>query len=791
MTDRQMELTIGSLLHDVGKVIYRSGDKRRHSKSGYDFLKDEAGVVSDRILECVRYHHSLELKNASIEKDSLAYIAYIADNIAVAADRRTNELEDYGFEISSPLESVFNILNGNKKQCYYKPTLMKSDSIPYPAEDKISFDETFYNKVKADFTDNLKGIEHKREYINSLLALEEVDLSYVPSSTSRQEVADISLYDHQKMTAAIAACIEQYLNEQNIVDYKDALYEHSEDFYSKKSFLMYSSDVSGIQKFIYNVDTKGALRNLRARSFYLEIMMEHIVDELLDRLNLSRCNLIYSGGGHCYMLLPNTAGCKAILDEFEKELNAWFIKIYEIELFIASGYVECSADELMDKPAGSYRQIYKNMSASISSKKMHRYTASDIRIFNANKNRDNTRECRICRRTGEVGEDGVCKTCRAIEKLSAVILDDKIQNFFVVLSDKTKEDGLLELPFGCYLEAVSEKRLREIINLTDIYKRSYVKNDIYTGQNVATHVWVGNYTKENARDFETLAKSSTGIERVGILRADVDNLGTTFVRGFEDKYMTISRTAALSRHLSIFFKYYINIILKNGDSNHLKSATERNISIVYSGGDDIFIAGAWNDVIDASIDIKKAFEKYTLGSLSISGGIGLYDSKHPVRMMATEVEKLEDYSKNKEGKNAITLFTAYDTAGDGDGRFAWNELTKDVLEEKLSIISDALDDMESAIGKAFLYRILDLYRGKEKIQFARLIYTVSRLEESIKSGDDNKYKNDKKEFEKRDSYKIFKQSIINWMTDAKEKRKAIYAIYMYIYQKRDKEECER
>ena len=49
------------------------------------------------------------------------------------------------------------------------------------------------------------------------------------------------------------------------------------------------------------------------------------------------------------MLLPNTAGCKAILDEFEKELNAWFIKIYDIELFIASGYVECSADELMDK----------------------------------------------------------------------------------------------------------------------------------------------------------------------------------------------------------------------------------------------------------------------------------------------------------------------------------------------------------------------------------------------------------------------------------------------------------
>ena len=35
-------------------------------------------------------------------------------------------------------------------------------------------------------------------------------------------------------------------------------------------------------------------------------MMEHIIDTLLDKLHLSRANLIYSGGGHCYMILPNT-----------------------------------------------------------------------------------------------------------------------------------------------------------------------------------------------------------------------------------------------------------------------------------------------------------------------------------------------------------------------------------------------------------------------------------------------------------------------------------------------------
>ena len=42
------------------------------------------------------------------------------------------------------------------------------------------------------------------------------------------------------------------------------------------------------QKFIYTITTKSALKSLRSRSFYLEIMMEHIIDTLLDKLHLSR-----------------------------------------------------------------------------------------------------------------------------------------------------------------------------------------------------------------------------------------------------------------------------------------------------------------------------------------------------------------------------------------------------------------------------------------------------------------------------------------------------------------------
>ena len=61
ITDDQIKLMIGSLLHDIGKVVYRSGDGRNHSLSGYEYLKIEAHISDDDILYCVRYHHGMYL----------------------------------------------------------------------------------------------------------------------------------------------------------------------------------------------------------------------------------------------------------------------------------------------------------------------------------------------------------------------------------------------------------------------------------------------------------------------------------------------------------------------------------------------------------------------------------------------------------------------------------------------------------------------------------------------------------------------------------------------------------
>lgn len=767
MTEKQIKLAIGSMLHDIGKVVYRGGDGRNHSQSGYDYLKGEAGIKDEDILNCVRFHHGAYLKSASIGSDGLAYITYLADNIAAAADRRERYDGENGFDKKVPLESVFNILNGNNGHSHYaRQVLDPRKGMIYPTEKKVEMDDGFYKTVIQNITDSLKGIVYSEEYLDSLLSILEADLSYVPSSTSKREVADISLFDHLKITAAVALCIERYLESRRISDYKQILFEQAEKAYEEEMFLLYSMDISGIQDFIYTIATKYALRGLRARSFYLEILMEHLIDELLTKLSLCRTNLLYCGGGHCYLLLPNTREVRQTLEEQERMVDRWFLDTFGIALYVAGGYAPCNAKNLQNEPKGSYPALYRAVSKMIAGKKAHRYDAEEICYLNAIDHKGD-RECVVCHKMDQVNEDGRCPICEALEDMSSAIL---YRDFFTVIDEPEKDT--LPLPGGRYLTADTERQLLERMKKSS-YVRSYTKNDIYTGKHVTTKLWVGDYTTGDT--FEGFAEKAKGIERIGVLRADVDNLGTTFVYGFQrpdgdDRYMTLSRTSVLSRQLSMFFKGYINGLLKNGSSRYFSDGGKRNVAIVYSGGDDVFLVGAWNEVIDAFIDLHMALERFAQGTLTISGGVGIYPPGHPINIMAREVAELEESSKKRDGKNAITLF--------GDSyTYDWKRFIEHVADEKFGEMKRFFSASEER-GKAFLYHLLELLRDeKEKINTARYVYLLSRMEPD---------KNSKKE--EMESYRQFSRKMYEWRKDPQMRHEVIAAMYLYVYLTRDKEE---
>lgn len=109
-----IKIIVGCLLHDIGKILYRYQDGRNHAVSGAEFLEKQAGITDRDILEQVRYHHAALLKSSGVSENSLAYIAYIADNVAAAADRRNRSETGAGFARELPLDSIFNLLNGNE-----------------------------------------------------------------------------------------------------------------------------------------------------------------------------------------------------------------------------------------------------------------------------------------------------------------------------------------------------------------------------------------------------------------------------------------------------------------------------------------------------------------------------------------------------------------------------------------------------------------------------------------------------------------------------------------------------
>lgn len=791
MTDTEIRLVAGGLLHDIGKLVYRQGvDQRAHGESGYDFLKNKAGLAGEdsrQMLEAVRYHHASALEHAQVERDSLAYVIYAADQIASAADRREGSQREAALDIHMPLQSIFNRLNGNQGKCSYASgTLYMAEHVRYPEAENQRLEPEFYQKILADIQESTANLRWTKEGINSLLSVLEASLSYVPASARKDGNEDISLYDHLKMTAAVASCIYQYLHETETKDYKNRLFENTRDFNKEDAFLLYSMDVSGIQDFIYTIISKNALKTLRARSFYLEIMMEHMIDGFLEELHLTRANLLYSGGGHCYLLLPNTETAAQAADQYMDMLNGWLMETFQISLYVASGSAPCSANTLKNEPQGSYAELFMQVGSKISEKKSKRYTPAELRMLNAKIKEDHTRECSVCKRIGKVNAEGICPVCQAIEKFSKNILYD---DFFIVTKKKTV--GALPLPGGCFLTADSRDSWQKHGISEDGFVRAYSKNRMAVGADAATKLWVGDYT--TGKTFEEYAAQAEGIGRIGILRADVDNLGQAFVAGFDqpgnqDRYVTLSRTAALSRQLSLFFKLYINQILAEPDYSFNGMQTHpRNATICYSGGDDLFLVGAWNEVIALAVDIRRQFAKYTQNTLTLSAGIGIYPHSYPISAAAGETGVLEDCAKRLPGKNAVTIcrdgqeHMVMDAFGKNvavsDGTYHWQEFEQGVLGEKYRVLYDFFTTTNER-GKNFLYHLLQLIRSQnEKINFARYVYLLSRLEPERNAPP-----------EQVQAYQDFSSKMYAWIKNETDCLQLKTAIHLYAYMTREKEE---
>ncbi len=614
--------------------------------------------------------------------------------------------------------------------------------------EKLNLKKADISRIKSEFirADSIKSrFEIMKKYAQD-----------IPCTKS----GELSVYCHARLSSAFAAALAQYYNENPLGT--------DEQLKQERSLVLYTADFSGIQNFIYTITNEDALKRLRAKSFFIEIVMAQLTSEITDSFGLTDANVLYSGGGHCYMLLPCIKECREKLEGFHKNLNIWSMKNFGNSLSVVWEMQECSPNEFLNIPNGSYTSLFSGLSGKMAEKKMQRYSADEIRLLNRfGADTKGTRECKVCGLSSKRVKDGgeECEWCSMFSDMSNAITDpDKC---FVI----TKNDLDGAVPFfshkgECRFSLMRSSDISRKSKNADII-RIFCKNK-YPSKELekcpySSIIDVCDYASDKM--LSNIAESASGIKRIGVLRMDVDNLGSTFISGFDKDYVNIGRTAALSSHLSGFFKKNLTAIL---------AEQNRNINVLYAGGDDVFLVGSWDNVIYASVDIIDAFKSFTGGKLSASGGIGIYERKYPVAKFAYETERLEACSKNNKSpvKDSITLFT-----DDGSQTYGWDEFFKKVLGEKLDTLHKFIKE-DSDKGNSFLYNLMEHLRGiikGEKINIARAAYLLARMcMETVN----------------KENKKDFSDKVFDWITSDNKNdiKQLITAITIFVYRERSRKQ---
>ena len=669
--DKEFQTVIlAALLHDIGKFYQRAGHKlgyeddywiqicckRFHTTYGERYSYQHA-VYSGKFIrhylkgfeevEILAMHHHMPENVPDNSKRYLAKLITLADWLA-SGERRDRELdEEFGDPTREPLISIFSriTLNRNKNAPYYVPVNVLDPTLEgmFPTikhEDAISkniYDPRSYHFLWDQFVREVEQID-KMDILDQLLFLLEKYTLCIPSAVYKEK-PDLSLFHHLKSTAAITACLYHLqISEDKIDDVLNAIkngkIEHK--VMNESAFLLVGGDLSGIQDFIYSVTSEKALKGLRGRSFYLQLLSESVAKMILRDFNIPESNLLYSGGGHFNLLLPFTKDAEKKLDTIRELVDRILFNAHDGKLAVIIGWHPVKWLDFIN-----FGNLWDQLGYFLTKGKRRKFsglfsTGDAFKVFEPFEKGGEMKACEVC--SDEIEREGQCSLCRSFASLSLDLANNKAIRVIPIKPkyfDKKPSDwsNVLEALGYSYSFVKGKDKSAFVINSTNflgIYRgfKFIARNTPKKGEDVMT--------------LEDIASEACGIKKWGILRADVDNLGKIFKEGLgEDK--TISRVCMLSYMLSLYFSARVNELAKDFG---------KKIYVVYSGGDDLLILGAWSILPKIAQRIYDDFRKFTCHNLTLSGGIYIAPSKKfPVYQAASEageaVKKAKEYQKNK------------------------------------------------------------------------------------------------------------------------------------------------
>jgi len=544
--------------------------------------------------------------------------------------------------------------------------------------------------------------------------------------------ADVALFDHAKLTSAIAVCLYRYHQETLTV-------EAIRGGAPAERFCLLVGDLSGIQAYIFGITTIGAggvARRLRARSFYLSALSEVLSHLIADRFGVPLGNVIMASGGKFYVLVPNSGDVASRLQTLRREVDGWFRKHFNGEVALNLAHVSFAGDMFQ---AGSQAQpgfgeVMAELSRKLNREKRRRGQSILTRdgawdeeaFLMTERNFQGNAVCESCKKFPATQAENLCLQCER-----DVALGKRLPGVrYVAYYQQPAGENSIHLPMDYSMQVLAADELAQagqpylLTKLNDPEIRE-LADQPGSFRYLANHVpW--------AMNFEDIAAKAEGRPLLGYVKADVDYLGILFAQGLrEDEpgkgHDTAAHVAALSRELDVFFSGWMQHRLSgNADSDY------RDFYTIFSGGDDLFLVGPWDKAAALAREVRDRLAAFVGNNpaLTLSAGILFTKERYPISRAAEDAEAMLELSKEhtwiddrqeKHKRNQLTVL--------GD-TLRW-EIAPEIFAE-----IKKLESGSKYLTSAFLYdlieygRLYQLWAKEKKIEGLRykplFAYNIAR-----------------------------------------------------------------
>lgn len=602
-----------------------------------------------------------------------------------------------------------------------------------------------YRELFFNFVNAIEKLAHKEniplwfEHFDSIFM---IFGSHIPAATVGNVVPDVSLYDHSRTTSALASALYQYHKET------DTMTVQAIQDYEPKKFLLISGDFYGIQDFIFTEGAstgKASAKLLRGRSFYISLISELASDLLCRELGLPVTSIILNAAGKFTILSHNTDKAKETVKAVEEKINDWLIKNFLGQASLGFSIIEASCNDFI---SGRFADLWDRLSRAVDKKKYSKFDLAQHGGCVETYLDSFDKELGICpfcnkrpaHKSAKIKDEYACKICHDHIFIGAGI----VKNEQIAITDIDADlhgKKLLEPIFNKYQLAFATGELKEMAKKGKLFKfwNIAISETGEIAKNITAKFingYVPKYEDEDLHDdryfagkksekkkmemidqikidkdegipktFSHIAAKALnftdkpnkfkGIEALGILKADVDNLGLLFACGIRKERFTLSRLATMSRQVNNYFSIFLPYKLKTDERF-------KNIYTVFAGGDDLFLIGPWNRIIEFAGFLGKSFKEYVCKNekITISAGVAIHKPNTPILTFLETSESGLHASKSK-GRDSITVFG--ETAKWND--FAELEGIKNTIEEWLE---------SEKINNAMLFRLNEFIEMRQQ-----------------------------------------------------------------------------